>query len=252
MKRPRSVTLSALLCAVLAGPSWAVECQDVVFEEQSFTACEASSSRDIRLFLRDKSNDILGSFNAVDAVIGDDTLAFAMNAGMYHEDRRPVGLYIENSETITPASTGGGYGNFGLLPNGIFCINDQLQVWESGAYATQMPACTYATQSGPMLVIDGELHPKLRADGTSKLIRNGVGTNDDNTRATFVISNDAVNFHTFARFFRDHLALPNALFLDGSVSRIHAPSIGRSDGGFSLGPIIGIVDPSLDGSDADQ
>ena len=34
-----------------------------------------------------------------------------------------------------------------------------------------------------------------------------------------------VNFHDFGRLFRDRLGVPNALYLDGKVSRLHAPPL---------------------------
>ena len=73
--------------------------------------------------------------------------------------------------------------------------------------------------------------------------RNGVGVSADGSRAVMVISNTAVNFHAFARFFRDELGLPNALYLDGSISRLYAPQLNRHDGGFPMGPILGVVGP---------
>lgn len=244
-------SLAALVLTLLtsAPPAWAVTCADVEFDGASFTTCEVGADEDLRLFLHDAEGTPLGNFASV-ATHADGDLSFAMNAGMFHEDQRPVGLYIQDGEQLTPpASDGGGYGNFGLLPNGIFCIGDDaLRVWESDAYAAAAPVCTHATQSGPMLVIGGALHPKFMPDSTSFKLRNGgVGTSADGSRAVFAISNSYVSFHHFARLFRDHLGLPDALFLDGSVSRLHAPDLGgRSDGGFPMGgPIFGGV---VDGS----
>ena len=234
--------LAALVLTLLtSAPAWAVSCADVEFDGASFTTCEVGADEDLRLFLNDPEGVPLGNFASVATQAGGN-LAFAMNAGMFHDDQRPVGLYIQDGDQLTAASDGGGYGNFGLLPNGIFCISDTLRVWESDAYAAAAPACTHATQSGPMLVIDGALHPKFMPDSTSFKLRNGVGTSADGSRAVFAISNSYVSFHHFARLFRDHLGLPNALFLDGSVSRLHAPALNRSDGGFPMGPIFGVVD----------
>jgi len=98
------------------------------------------------------------------------------------------------------------------------------------------------TQSGPMLVIDGALHPRFIDGGTSKYIRNGVGTSADGQRAIFAISNAPVNFHSFGRLFRDVLALPNALYFDGNVSRLYAPTLGRDDFGFRLGPMVAVFE----------
>mgnify|MGYP000971683221 FL=1 len=95
-----------------------------------------------------------------------------------------------------------------------------------------------------MLVIDGALHPRFLKDGTSRYIRNGVGTSADGKRAVFVISDAPVNFHTFGRYFRDVVQVPQALYFDGKVSRLFAPEIGRSDFGFSLGPIVGVAVPA--------
>ena len=92
-----------------------------------------------------------------------------------------------------------------------------------------------------MLVIDGELHPRFIRDSDSLNIRNGVGVDPSGERVFMVISDQAVNFHHFARFFRDHLGTPNALYFDGRISRLHAPDIGRSDLGFPVGPILGVV-----------
>ena len=225
---------------LLASPAAAVTCQNIEYLGASYTICEVSADEDLQLFLRDGDGGILGSFSAVENNTGR-TLAFAMNAGMYHEDRDPVGHYIEDGVQESRVISSDGPGNFGLLPNGIFCIADTLQVFETIDYVDRQPDCTYAVQSGPMLVIDGALHPRFLANGTSKFIRNGVGTSSDGTRAVFAISNEAVNFHDFGTLFRDHLALPNALYFDGKVSRLYAPALNRSDFGWQLGPIVGVL-----------
>ena len=109
------------------------------------------------------------------------------------------------------------------------------------ANVTERPQ--FGTQSGPMLVIDGELHPRFLPDSDSRYTRNGVGTSADGSRAVFVISDNTVNFHSFGSYFRDRLELPNALYFDGNVSRLRAPALRRDDSGFTpLGPIIGVVE----------
>lgn len=232
--------LAALLA--LATPAAAVTCEDIDHLGASYTVCEVSASDDLRLFLRDDAGDILGSFSAVEDYTGRDLL-FAMNAGMYHDDRAPVGHYVEDGIEEMRVISSAGPGNFGLLPNGVFCFGNRLRVYETLTYLNEAPDCTYATQSGPMLVIDGDLHPRFIPNGTSRNIRNGVGTDWNGTRAVFAISNDEVNFYDFATLFRDRLGTPNALFLDGNISRMYSRALNRSDFGFGqLGPIVGVLD----------
>lgn len=234
-----------LLAPQIAG---AVECARVVHKDNRYTACTVSpATEDLALFLNDKSGQPLGSFETVQLTqraLGR-RLVFAMNAGMYHEDRSPVGYYLENGQQQMRVVPNAGPGNFGLLPNGILCITKRrANVVETRAFLAAKPDCKHATQSGPMLVIDGALHPRFLPDSTSRYIRNGVGTSADGRRAVFVISDNAVTFYEFAEFFRDHLGTPNALFLDGNVSRLYAPDLNRVDNGRRMGPIVGVTVPS--------
>lgn len=233
-----------LMAILLPQVALAAACRDTEFEGVSMTVCEARIGDDLRLFHSD-SDGVLGSFSAVNDRLQADnkTLGFAMNAGMYHPDRAPVGLYVEEGREESRIVTRAGPGNFGLLPNGVFCIGGTFSVLESRTFAKQRPNCRFATQSGPMLVIKGKLHPRFLPDSTSEYIRNGVGVTGDGKRAVFAISNDRVNFHRFARFFRDALGLSDALYFDGKISRLYAPDIGRNDAGFPMGPIVGSVVP---------
>ena len=245
----RSVFLITAL--IFASAAQSAPCKNDRFEDISFTVCEVdASTQQIGLFLDDAEGQKYGHFSRLDSALiaGGQQLGFAMNAGMYHEDRSPVGHYVENGQERRRVIKGASAGNFGLLPNGIFCVRKgRADVFETNRYLREKPDCRHATQSGPMLVIDGKLHPRFLADSDSRHIRNGVGTSADGRRAVFVISNRAVNFHTFARYFRDRHGLPNALFFDGSVSRLYAPNLDRSDFGFlSMGPIIGLVETRKD------
>ncbi|MEN8891421.1 phosphodiester glycosidase family protein [Planktotalea arctica] len=239
----------AALILLLAGPVQASECREAEYADTPYALCEVDLTQtELRLFLRNKNGGIHGYFSSVNSDLAAEgkKLGFAMNAGMYHEDRAPVGLYLENGTQAQRLITADGPGNFGLLPNGVFCIEKgRAAVIESRAFARQPRECTFASQSGPMLVIDGALHPRFLIDSTSRFIRNGVGVSADGRKATFVISRKPVTFHAFGTVFKDSLKIPNALYFDGNISRIYAPQIGTSGLGWqSLGPIVGTVVPA--------
>ena len=245
----RTALIAFALFALKGAPAGAAECRNLSFEGKSYTVCDVDMDRDdLRLFLNDASGQPYGFFGTLDEALKakGERLGFAMNAGMYHEDRSPVGHYVEEGVEKRGVISNPGPGNFGLLPNGVFCLRDgRADVIETRSYLEQKPNCRFATQSGPMLVIDGALHPRFLAESTSRYIRNGVGTTADGKRAVLAISNDVVTFHEFGRFYRDQLALPNALYFDGNISRLRAPNLRRSGAGFTtLGPIIGVVSPA--------
>ena len=248
MRTLMTVALCMLPALVAAeGAPGPVDCRDVTYDENRYTLCSVDASKaDMRLFLYGDNGDPLGQFGAIDAALAtqDKRLVFAMNAGMYHADRAPVGHYVEDGTELMRVVPNAGPGNFGLLPNGVFCIRDgRADVFETLDFVKQEPACRFATQSGPMLVIDGELHPRFLVDSTSRYVRNGVGTSADGTRVVFAISRNRVTFHEFGSLFRDGLNLPNALYFDGNISRLYAPETGRNDAGFAMGPVVGVVAP---------
>lgn len=238
--------LFALMLAVLVSePALAVvlaPCQNLTHEGNDYSACVFDLRQyRVQLFWRRADGAPFGSLGgftqAVDAKLG--KLTFAMNAGMYHPDLRPVGLYVEHGQELVKASTSNGPGNFHMKPNGVFYIaGDTAGVLETGRFLKSRPQADFATQSGPMLVIDGKLHPRFRPTGQSRKVRNGVGLRDPHT-VVFAISTNPVGFTEFARLFRDAMKCPNALFLDGSISSLYAPSVSRTDSFWPAGPIVG-------------
>ena len=239
----RALLFAAFLPAAEAEAGGA--CAIRMFEDTRYTICEADPA-ELRLFQADPNGAPWGHFSRLDAALRrqGERLAVAMNGGMYHDDRRPVGLFVEGGREIAPLVTREGPGNFGLLPNGVLCLtDDRAEIVESRAFAEAPRTCRDATQSGPMLVIAGELHPRFLPDSTSRYIRNGVGVRSDGS-VVLAISDQPVTFHRFGRLFRDGLGAPDALYLDGSVSRLWAPEIGRQDFGRAMGPILGIVAPA--------
>jgi uncharacterized protein YigE (DUF2233 family) len=241
--------------AVLAGlspgaASAAPTCTHQSFDGAGYVVCEVHAQDDLRLFLTDGAGETIGTFARLKDMAQAQGLSvvFAMNGGMYHPDRSPVGLYIEKGIARQRLVISDGPGNFGLLPNGVFCVGtDGFSVVESRQFSSLQPDCRFATQSGPMLVIDGALHPRFKAGSDSLNIRNGVGISRDGQSAWFAISDGPVSFYDFARLFRDDLKAPSALFLDGSISRLYAPEVARDDFGLPMGPIVGLVVPVTPG-----
>ncbi|MBW8725026.1 MAG: phosphodiester glycosidase family protein [Inquilinus limosus] len=220
-------------------------CRAVSFEAADYTVCEIDLRRyRVGLFWQGPDGRPYGTlyaFKRAMAAAGDPPVV-SMNAGMYHEDLSPVGLFVSGGRQLNPANEGDGDGNFFMKPNGVFYADDdRAGILETGAYLRQAPAAGIATQSGPLLVVDGALHPLFSDDGPSRKIRNGVGVRDDHT-VVFAISRDGVSFGSFGRLFRDALGCRNALYLDGSISALSAPD-GLSVGwGIRVGPILAAFD----------
>jgi uncharacterized protein YigE (DUF2233 family) len=221
-------------------------CADIHDQAGLYTACRFDPEQvDIRLHLADPEGRIYGAFDPLRRQLWAErrVLLFAMNAGMYHDDRSPVGLYVDYGHVVKPAITGGGWGNFHLLPNGVFLMKDgRAEVLETLAYQKSGMTPDFATQSGPMLVIDGKLHPRFLPDSDSLKIRNGVGV-DGEGRVHMVISKVPVRFYDFATFFRDQLGCRNALYLDGSISSAFIADQNRDDRLFPMGPMLSVSMP---------
>jgi uncharacterized protein YigE (DUF2233 family) len=240
--------LLILLLPVLAACGAAREdapCSRQVFEGEAFTVCAFDARvQDLQLAWRDADGKAYRGFAALARDVPADGVAFAMNGGMFDDAGAPIGLYVENGDERHAISTTDGPGNFHLKPNGVFWIDTagNPHVSATDAYLKEGPAPLWATQSGPMLVIDGAMHPAFSEDGESRFVRNGVGIVSAH-EARFVISERPVSFGKMARLFRDALKSDNALYLDGTVSGLWAPSLQRMDGGFPLGPLIVVRSP---------
>lgn len=223
-------------------------CEPRLFEGARFTVCGFDRRRDrLEIVVDGPDGRPLRGFGALEQALGDGAGAvrFAVNAGMFDEAGRPIGLFVADGAERRRINRRSGSGNFHLLPNGVFAIgaDGRAHVAAADAFAARVPKPRWATQSGPMLVIDGALHPRFDADGPSRLIRNGVGVRDGEV-AWFAISEDPVSFGRFARLFRDGLKCRNALFLEGSVSSLWDPAAGRRDEVAPLGPMIVVTQGS--------
>lgn len=241
----RLIFLTYLALAVTCGTVLA-NCGEIDENGMRYTACRFDPSEvAIRTHLADPDGQIYGGFDSLRRQLWAEhrVLLFAMNGGMYHSDRSPVGLFVEYGKTLKSAVTGGGWGNFHLLPNGVFAVQDgKPMVMETKASVAQGIKADFATQSGPMLVINGALHPRFLADSDSLKVRNGIGI-DGAGQVHMVISKVPVRFYDFARLFRDRLGCANALYLDGTISSAFIAQSNRRDRLFPVGPIISVSIP---------
>ena len=235
--------LLAFVVLLLSGAVAQAACHS----QAGYSVCEFDTRDDkIALFNLDGNGQAYGGFEALQKSVAaqGQQLTFAMNAGMFGEDLKPIGLYVEGGNRLHRLNRANGPGNFHLKPNGVFYIaGGKAGVLETDAFAKSGIRPDFATQSGPMLVVGGAIHPKISPAGTSAKLRNGVCVNDG-TKVEFVISDSFVTFYEFASFFRDVLGCKNALFLDGSVSSLYAPELGRSDFLARLGPMVGVTAPA--------
>lgn len=197
----------------------------------------------IHLFYKDATGRRFGNFKRLKQVLTAQgkTLLFAMNGGMFHPNHQPVGLYIEKGKTISPIDLAKqGKGNFYLLPNGVFYLTkDQKAGICSTVSLDSLNHLLYATQSGPMLVIEGQIHPKFNPQSQNLNIRNGVGILP-NGNLLFALSTQAISFYTLASFFKDRQC-SNALYLDGFISKTYLPQQNWIDEGGDFGVIIGQI-----------
>lgn len=238
------MNLLVVVLLTLSATAHAVDFRAVVHAGKKFTVCRVDLKKEkLSLFLKDEQNQPLKTFVALEQMVQrqNQQLTFAMNGGMYHGDMSPVGLCIAKGQQLAPLNLAAGEGNFFLRPNGVFLISDQgAKVIKSEEYPALKEKVEVATQSGPLLLRSGIIHPAFNPNSKNQLFRNGVGVASPQ-EVIFAISEEIVSFYELATLFRDTLKCPDALFLDGTVSSLYAPPLQRNDRKMDLGPMIGIT-----------
>ncbi|MDW6022509.1 phosphodiester glycosidase family protein [Mesorhizobium sp. BAC0120] len=229
-------------------------CRSAHFEDMGYVVCSFDPAEaQLRLFWRDESGRPYRTFSALAGALDRQgtKLTFAMNAGMFLPDFTPLGLHVEEGRELRPVEAAAAPAdvhpvpNFYKKPNGVFYIDGgSAGVLTTERFLSLRPKADYATQSGPMLVVNGRLHPAFIEGSRDRTRRTGVGVSASGS-VHFAISDSPVNFYDFARLFRDRLGCRNALFLDGGRGTgLYSPELGRNDwswhGGF--GPIVGAVE----------
>ena len=232
--------------------SWSCQTKDTPF---AYSVCRVDATAlagerySLQLFWQSSdNNESLLTFDALLATLPNhETLKFAMNAGMYNENYAPIGYTVIEGKELKSLNTKEGGGNFHLLPNGVMWWDQagNVQITESNALNEQLNNGDvqpwYATQSGPMLVINDEIHPQFNPNSSSIKLRNGAGVCRDGS-IQLVNSYEPVTFYQFAELFKNELGCSNALFLDGGIaSALYAPSIDKQDKK-EMGVMIGLVE----------
>ena len=230
--RFRTHLLLALLAALLlpgCGSRAAQAGQEITFDGASYRVVRIDLRHDdLSLHWRDPGTG--QPFASIEALRAwgerhGKVLRFAANAGIYDHKGAPLGLYVENGTTLEPLNNAHGdpaAGNFSMRPNGVFMIDKQhhARVLTTAAYRSAHPDPLVATQSGPMLVVDGAVNPSFIPDSTSLKWRSGVCAASPD-EVVFAISETPVNFHAFGRLFRERLGCRDALYLDGTISQFY-------------------------------
>jgi uncharacterized protein YigE (DUF2233 family) len=242
MTRAVGFALFAMACAARAA---AVDCSTSQVRGHEYTTCRVDTRREtLRLFHADAQGKCFDSFERLrqHLAAGGRKLAFAMNAGMYHADCRPVGLLVIGGRELAPLNRGSAPGNFYLQPNGVLLVDSNgPRVLATDEYRGLAP--TLASQSGPMLVHRGQIPAiaAFSAASRSRHLRNGVCVPREQEVA-FVISEDAVTFREFAQYFLEELGCTEALYFDGSISSLYSAALKRADARASLGPMVAVVE----------
>src|SRR6185295_12982674 len=196
------VPLFGLVLLALASSANAVECKTTRHADLRFTTCRVDArAGQLGLYYRDpRTRALLRSFDHLEKAVASSgkKLSFAMNAGMFHPDFKPVGLLVIGGKEISPINRSQGSGNFFLQPNGVFLIDEGPRVIATDEYRDLAPS--FATQSGPMLLHRGQVPAIAAFRSTSRHLRNGVCV-PEGTIVAFVISEDEVTFREFADYF---------------------------------------------------
>lgn len=195
----------------------------------------------LKLYWKDEKNQRFKSLKNLKAWLDarGQKLVFAMNAGMFNPKYAPQGLFIQAQKTVAPLDTTSGTGNFYLKPNGVFYLNTDTtaRICTTADFSND-GRIAYATQSGPMLVVDGNIHPAFRPGSVNVQIRNGVGILPNN-QVLLAMSRNKISLYDFASYFKQ-AGCRQALYLDGFVSRTYSSAEDQPQTDGDFGVMIGV------------
>jgi uncharacterized protein YigE (DUF2233 family) len=223
------------------------EYKNITFHKTPFTVAKIDLKKDtLRLFWKNpNTGKPFISIEALQKWLKETgyQLEMATNAGIYEIGNAPLGLYIENSQVLIPFNQNQGQGNFYLKPNGIFVMGDKkASILESSQLPSVKWPIHFATQSGPLLLMNREIHPAFSKNSANKVIRNGIGISSDH-QVVIAISNAPVTLYEFALLFRDYLKCDDALYLDGVISKMFIHKLYRIEKQGNFAALFGVITP---------
>lgn len=208
----------------------AAKTQIVSVDHKEFRAIEVNPKQ-VALYWKNADGKAFSRFSGLKRVLTKQgkSVSVMMNAGIYSTSDEPAGLHVENGNIIHALNTRTGKGNFHLQPNGVFLINNHSKAEiittknYQHHYSGREKYLQLATQSGPMLLINGKINHKFLPTSSSEYTRNGVCTTPQGRLYFFTTNNSpsvTSNFYQFARA-AQKIGCDNALYLDGSISKLY-------------------------------
>ena len=174
----------------------------------------------IKMYWKDKNDEAYSELSKFIQENQEGKINFATNGGIYSEEYKPNGLYIENYKVISKINLADGEGNFYMQPNGVFYIQNNHPEISGSKVFEYNKNISYATQSGPLLIENGVINKKFGKNSESYKIRSAVGIDREN-KVFFLMSSEKINFYDFSKYALDKLNCKDLLFLDGTISKMY-------------------------------
>jgi uncharacterized protein YigE (DUF2233 family) len=198
--------------------------------------------QELNFYWKDDNGKILKTISNLKAWLKtkNKELVFAMNGGMFMQNYTPLGLYIKDQKTITSLNSRTGTGNFYMSPNAVFYITNTNEAYIKRTIDfSTIENVKSATQSGPMLLVNGVINKEFTKGSSNVNIRNGVGILPNN-KILFAISNGKINFYDFAEYCKN-AGCKEALYLDGYVSKMYLPELKMTNIEGNFGVLVGVT-----------
>lgn len=219
-----TLNLKRIFLVLTLLPLFAVAADDCALSDPTLTVQAYTvnpQTERVKMYWQKANGEAWGTLHALLADMNSQgQVQMAMNGGIYDESYAPLGLYIENGQQKVALNLASGEGNFFIRPGGVFYVaGDKVGIVRLDAFKTSKEI-QFAVQSGPMLMENGVINPRIHPNVASRKIRNGVGINKQGN-AVFLLSQQATNFYDFACYAKAKLNVEQLLYLDGTISHMY-------------------------------